>query len=87
METMDIEDLENFIKGSVIERLYKPYSGELEGGLTIIFTKDDKKGIVIFGYTELGEWVEYFEYDSEIFASSKYGKDDYLRIKRENCLK
>jgi len=28
-----------------------------DGGFTIEFLKDGKKGIFVLGYTELGEWV------------------------------
>jgi hypothetical protein len=34
------------------------WEGRIEGGLTFVLKKGRKKKRVIFGYTELGEWIE-----------------------------
>lgn len=33
----------------------------VEGGLTFFLEKDGKKRVVILGYTELGEWIEFIK--------------------------
>ena len=33
--------------------------GYFEGGLSIIFEKGKDRGILIYGYNDLGEWITY----------------------------
>ena len=60
-----------------------------EGGLTIIFETGFAKGIVIVGYTELGEWIEYYQIGNEIikdfdgyYYEDNYGKDRIDFVKK-----
>jgi hypothetical protein len=46
-----------------------------EGGLTIIFEKDNERGILIYGYTDLGEWIDFLQVGNKVICDGliKYG--------------
>lgn len=44
--------------GATIDDIGKHY-GVAQGGLAIDYTKDGVKKRIAFGYTELGEWIEW----------------------------
>jgi hypothetical protein len=39
-----------------------------EGGLTIIFEKDNERGILIYGYTDLGEWIDFLQVGNKVIC-------------------
>jgi hypothetical protein len=39
-----------------------------EGGLVIIFEKFSKRGLLIINYTELGEWIKYYQFGNNIIV-------------------
>lgn len=46
--------------------LSKDSVGDCEGGLTIIFEKGEEQGILIYGYTEFGEWINYLRIGNKV---------------------
>lgn len=51
------EGLDNLIGGQVVDIGFMPWTQE--GGMAIDYVKDGKTMRMIFGYTELGLWVEW----------------------------
>lgn len=50
-----------------------------EGGLTVIFEKGTERGLCIFGYTELGEWVDFFQVGNKVLRElPKHFEYDYM---------
>lgn len=67
------EALNKYLEGSTIITS-KMTESNIEGGFSITFKKDNKIGIVVFGYTELGEWIEWLYFDgNDIIISDYYG--------------
>ena len=53
------------IGATVIDSFTAEVSDGLEGGLTIVFEKQGKKGVLILCYNDLGEWLEYLQIGNE----------------------
>lgn len=51
----------SYLVGSKIIDIFVLRNIDIEGGLTVIFERDKERGIVILGYSELGEWVEFLQ--------------------------
>jgi len=81
------------LKDSTIIDVFVGWDVNIEGGLTIIFEKQfDERGFIIFGYTELGEWIEYcqignkiivnlpdFAYSDPLIKKSRQPEIDYIQ--------
>ena len=48
--------------------------GYNDGGLTIILKNDKERGILIYGYNDLGEWITYLQVGNKVI----YGHLDYF---------
>jgi hypothetical protein len=48
--------------------------GYNDGGLTIIFEKNKERGILIYGYNDLGEWITYLQIGNKVI----YGHLNYF---------
>ena len=56
------EEINKYLIGStIIDSFVADQEVGFEGGLTVIFEKDNQRGILIYGYTEIGEWLEYLQ--------------------------
>lgn len=67
------------LKQATIVDIFQLEVVPFEGGLTVIFRKDEQNGIVIFCYTELGIWVEYYQHGKTkvVDLESFYHDNDY----------
>jgi len=75
-----------YLQGSKIIKMYTAEG--FEGGLVFVFEKDWKAGIYIMGYTELGDWVEFFMHEEELYYdkhSSQLGEIN--KVLRSNNFK
>lgn len=72
-------ELNKYLVGStIIDSFVAGEDAHLEGGLIIIFKKDNKRCILIYGYTEIGEWIEYLKVGEQIIEkglSYKYNNE------------
>jgi hypothetical protein len=76
--------LNKYLEGSTIITS-KMTESNIEGGFSIVFKKDNKIGIIVFGYTELGEWIEWLYFDgNDIIMSDYYG--DNLKKEFKNII-
>lgn len=58
-----------YLIGSTIIDMFvlsKKSVGYFEGGLTIIFEKDKERGVLIYGYNDLGEWIQYLQVGNKV---------------------
>lgn len=62
----ETEEMHNIFNGSTIINSFIS-----EGGLTIVFEKNSIRGFFILGYTELGEWIEHFQYGNDVVTSRR----------------
>lgn len=49
--------------------LSKDSVGYCEGGLTIIFEKGKERGILIYGYNDLGEWISFLQVGNKVIQA------------------
>lgn len=61
-----------YLIDSKIIDIFVSYNIGIEGGLTVIFERDKERGILIFGYTELGEWIAFLQVGANQIVSLKY---------------
>jgi len=75
-----------YLQGSIIRKMYT--ADGFEGGLVIIFEKNWKVGIYIMGYTELGDWVELFMHEEELYYYKHFSELDKInKVLRDNNFK
>jgi len=61
------------LEDSYIEKMYiDSFDHGWEGGLVIVFSKDYERGLLVLGYTELGEWIYHLQLGSKIFETDNY---------------
>jgi len=49
-----------------------------EGGLTIIFEKNLKRGLMIIGFNELGSWIEHYQIGNKVKDLKSFADGGYL---------
>ncbi|WP_312648613.1 hypothetical protein [Aminipila sp.] len=61
------EECNSYLVGSKIVDIFALHNIGIEGGLTIIFErdKDKQRGILVLGYNDLGQWIEYLRVGNE----------------------
>jgi len=72
------------LEGAYIEKMYvDSFDRGWEGGLVIVFTKLYERGLLVLGYTELGEWIYHLQLGDKIFETDEYepykNRIDYLK--------
>lgn len=63
------EAYNSYLVDSKIVDIFVSRNIGIEGGLTVIFEKDKERGILIFGYNELGEWIEFLQVSNKKIES------------------
>jgi len=75
------DNIGKYLESSKIIRMYTAEG--FEGGLVIVFEKDWKKGLYIMGYTELGDWVEFFSHEDNLYLT-EYDIEEINKVLVDN---
>lgn len=78
------EQINQYLIGAVIIDSFVISGGhEADRNVMVIFEKENKRGCIVIGYNELGEWIDYLYYGKQViinFIRGLYSNEEMMRF-------